>query len=198
MNRFLNGEELKRLGEALTAAEQAGAHPYGVAIIRLLTLTGARRGEVSTLRWREVDFDRSMLRLERSKTGAKIIPISAGALAILSGVGRTESEFVFSSSSRSSAYQGVGKVWTDVRKRAELEEVRLHDLRHTFASIGAGGGFGLPVIGAILGHHQPATTARYAHLADDPLRTAVDRISGSISAAMAGGSAQIVPLRGSN
>jgi len=185
MQRFLSPDELGRLGAALEAMEGEGANPSALTIIRMLALTGARRGEISGLRWREVDFQRGLIRLEASKTGAKVFPLAPPALVILEALPRTAgSEFVFPAASGDSHFQGLGKVWTEARERAGLADVRLHDLRHTFASFGAAGGFGLPVIGALLGHRQAATTARYAHLADDPLKHAAGRIGGEIGAAM--------------
>jgi integrase len=183
--RFLSPSELGRLGAALEAMEAEGAHPYGIAIIRLLAFTGARRSEIEGLRWREIDFDRGLLRLEDSKTGQKTLTLSPGAAAILAGVSRVAgSDFVFPAASGGDHYQGAAKVWIKARALAGLEDVRLHDLRHTFASFGAGGGFGLPVIGALLGHRNATTTQRYAHLADDPLRKANDWIGGEIGAAL--------------
>ena len=183
--RFLSPAELGRLGTVLEAMEGEGVHPYGLAIIRLLAFTGARRSEIAALKWSEVDLERGALRLETSKTGQKVLSLSPGAAAILAGLVPTgRSRFVFPASSGEGHYQGVAKVWATARVRAGLSDVRLHDLRHTFASFGAGGGFGLPVIGALLGHRHAATTARYAHLADDPLRKANDWIGAEIGAAL--------------
>lgn len=188
MNRFLSPQELARLGEALAALEAKGRHPYALTIIRLLALTGARRSEITGLRWREVDFERGLLRLEASKTGAKTLPLSAPAILILQSQTKVEgSDYVFPAATGSSHFQGLGRIWHEAREAAGLDNVRLHDLRHTFASFGASGGLGLPVIGALLGHRQAATTARYAHLADDPLRAAAERIGGTIADAMHGG-----------
>ncbi len=200
--RFLSPAEIGRLGTALEAMEAEGVHPSGLAIIRLLALTGARRDEIAGLKWSEVDFERGALRLEDSKTGQKVLSLSPGAAAILSGVSAVHgSGFVFPAGKirakgdvkgqrtggnvGAGHYKGVAKVWSAARTRAGLADVRLHDLRHTFASFGAGGGFGLPVIGALLGHSNSATTARYAHLADDPVRKANDWIGGEIGAALA-------------
>ena len=214
MDRFLSPAEIGRLGKALEALEGEGAHPYGLAIIRLLALTGARKSEIVTLQWSEVDLEHGALRLADSKTGQKTLSLSPGAAAILAGLERHAGiDHVFASTTaqkRAQAqqatgaqvevkrgakarafalnatqhYQGVAKVWEDARRRAGLKDVRLHDLRHTFASFGAAGGFGLPVIGALLGHRHASTTARYAHLADDPVRTANNWIGGEISAAL--------------
>ena len=123
--------------------------------------------------------------LEDLKTGQKVLTLSPGAAAILADVAPAAgSDFVFPAATGEGHYQGVAKVWAAARVRAGLSDVRLHDLRHTFASFGAGGGFGLPVIGKLLGHRNSATTARYAHLADDPLRKANDWIGGQIGAAL--------------
>jgi integrase len=144
LNRFLTGEELARLGAALTAAAADGAHPHGLAIIRLLALTGARRNEITALRWREVDFERGLLRLEASKTGAKITPLAPPAIAVLAGLPRVASKggWVFPAARGEGHFGNVGKVWEDVRERAGLEGVRLHDLRHTFAASEPGAGLG--------------------------------------------------------
>lgn len=220
MDRFLSPAEVSRLGVALESLETEGAHPYGLAIVRLLALTGARKSEIASLRWSEVDLDRGALRLADSKTGEKTISLSPGAVSILTTIERhADIPFVFPSTkaertktrgkfspsiepdkavvargkgatartlglSAKGHYQGAAKVWEEARQRAELADVRLHDLRHTFASFGVAGGFGLPVIGALLGHRHSATTARYAHLADDPLKRANDWIGGEIEAAL--------------
>ena len=185
MNRFLSPEELGRLGRALADLEAEGSGGAGVMIIRLLALTGARRSEIASLRWTEVDLHRSMLRLEESKTGAKIILLAPPAQVLLSEINALSgSLYVFPARSGGGHFQGVGKVWSEAKERASLEGVRLHDLRHTFASFGASGNFGLPVIGALLGHRQAATTQRYAHLADDPVRLAAGKIAGEIDTAL--------------
>jgi integrase len=185
MNRFLSPAEVGRLGAALESMEAENAHAFGIAIIRLLALTGARKTEIVSLKWSEVDLDRGALRLSDSKTGEKTVSLAPGAIKILAGFSREkDAVFVFPGANKKGHYQGVSKIWEEARKRAELTDVRLHDLRHTFASFGAAGGFGLPVIGALLGHRHSATTARYAHLADDPLRKANDWIGGEIAIAM--------------
>jgi integrase len=93
-----------------------------------------------------------------------------------------------------SRFVGIDKAWRLIRSRAGLPDLRLHDLRHSFASVGAAGGESLYVVGKLLGHSQPATTARYAHLADDPMRAAADRISGTIAAHLAGRSGEVVDI----
>jgi len=185
MDRFLSSEELARLGEALRRFESEGGHPSSAAIIRLLALTGARRSEITGLRWSEVDLEHGLLRLATTKTGPKTILLSPGACAVLAAqLPHSGSDFVFPASHGKTPHGNLGRAWAGIRIRADLKDVRLHDLRHTFASFGAAGGFGLPVIGALLGHRQPATTARYAHLADDPVRRAAYRIGNEIGDAM--------------
>jgi integrase len=192
--RFLSAAEQVRLGEALAAAELAGVNPTPIAVIHTLALTGARLGEILGLRWSEVDFERACLRLPDSKTGAKVIPLGAAALELLAGQER-RAEYVFPSEHRKGPIADIANVWQRVREAAGLADVRLHDLRHSFASNIVIARGSLPVIGALLGHRSTLTTARYAHLADDPLRAVADRASGSIAAALAGKpAAEVVPL----
>ncbi len=196
--RFLSAAELARLGAALAEAEDRGANPSAVAMIRLLALTGARKGEIANLRWSEVDAEHSYLRLSDSKTGQKVIALGAPALEVLVALPRgDEGAFVFPAAVGGSHFQGTEKVWRKVRVRAGFPELRLHDLRHSFASMGLASGDALPVIGALLGHSDVKTTSRYAHLADDPVKAAAQRISGAISGAMGGNASQavVMPLR---
>jgi len=199
--RFLSGKELSALGEALRSLEAEGANKSAIAIIRLLTFTGARKGEITGLRWSEVDLERSCLRLGDSKTGAKVIMLGPPALAILSEFNPVEgSTFVFPAESGGGTFQGTEKVWRKARTRAGLSDVRLHDLRHSFASIALEAGNSLALIGKLLGHADVKTTSRYAHLADDPLKAAANKISDSIAAAMEAkpdDGANVIPLRAS-
>lgn len=186
--RFLSPAELGRLGDALTAAEAEGAKPGHVAIIRLLALTGARKNEVARLRWSEVDAGRGILQLEDSKTGRKAIRLGAAALELINKLPRAASPYVFPDPRDPQLpIRNLDWAWVGFRKSAGLDDVRIHDLRHSFASIGLAGGQALPLIGRLLGHAHHGSTARYAHLADDPVRAAADKISASISAAMGGG-----------
>lgn len=183
--RYLSADELARLGKALNDAEASGANPGPLNAIRLLVLTGARLGEVLGLRWEWVDFDRSCIRLPESKTGAKVIPLGGPALELLRGLPRQAGNpHVFPGQKLGRHLSDINATWRKTRDAAKLKGVRLHDLRHSFASVGAGSGVSLPVIGALLGHSEPATTARYAHLADDPLREAADKIAGQVAAAL--------------
>ena len=196
--RFLSPKELGMLGDALTAAEQNGAHPYHVAIVRLLSLTGARKNEIARLRWSEVDHGRGLLQLEDSKTGRKVVRLGAAAQEVLSKIDRAESIYVFADPRDPKLpIRNLDWAWVGFRKRAGMEELRIHDLRHSFASVALAGGSGLHLIGKLLGHNDVATTNRYAHLADDPLKDAADRISNSISAAMnSRQAAEVHPIKG--
>jgi integrase len=190
--------------------------PFAVAAIRLLILTGARLREILDAQWSHLDSERGILFLPDSKTGKKPVYLSAAAQAVLASLPRIEGNpYVIAghgprksrageagaSSAKAKQPEGapradLKKPWTAVRRAAGLDGVRLHDLRHSFASVGAGASLGLPVIGKLLGHSQPQTTARYAHLDADPLRRAVDTIGATIAAAMDGGSAgNVVPMK---
>jgi len=179
--RFLDPDELTRLGEALARAEAEGENTYALAIIRLLLFTGARKGEIESLRWREIDRQFQYLRLGDSKTGQKLIVLNRASLAVLESVPKVEdSEFVFPASRSDGWYEGTPKVWARIRQIAGLQNVRPHDLRHSFASAAAADGASLQLIGALLGHKDSATTARYAHLTDDPVRQASENIANRI------------------
>jgi integrase len=184
--RFLSPSELAKLGESLSRAEDI--HILAVKAIRLLILTGCRKSEILSLEWSEVDFDSGCLRLADSKTGQKVVMLGAPALQLLAGFSRQQgSDFVFPAMKGNKHYVGLPKAWERIRKQAGLDDIRIHDLRHSFASVGASAGMGLQVVGKLLGHKDPKTTARYSHIADDPARAAADRIAGSIEAAMGGG-----------
>lgn len=186
--RFLSVEEYGRLGEALNACAADGYNDQALAIIRLLVLTGARKGEIEQLKWSEVDFAARWLRLGDSKTGAKAVPVGDAVIELLQARRgeETPSGWVFPASSGEGYFVGTSRIWNIVRKRAGLPDVRLHDTRHSHASLAAADGQSLQVIGAILGHKDVKTTSRYAHLADSPLRTAADRVSGLADSAMRG------------
>lgn len=204
--RFLTSEELGRLGAAILEAETVGIEwvvdetkptskhipkfrrtkitPHVAGALRLLVFTGMRLREVLNLEWRSYDRERGLLLLPDSKTGKKAIVLSAPAIEILDTLPRLGRYVVASESAGSENEQprtDIKKPWRLVTRRAELEGLRIHDLRHSFASVGAGGGLGLPLIGGLLGHADPKTTARYAHLAVDPLRQAADMIAASLA-----------------
>jgi integrase len=195
-NRYLSQQELVALGKALRKAELEGENPSALAILKLLVFTGARKGEIETLKWSEVDFTSGYLKLADSKTGQKAIPLNAGALQILNDQEQlTGNDHVFPAYRGERYYEGTPKVWERIRTTAGLSDVRLHDLRHSFASIAVSGGASLPIIGALLGHAHSGTTQRYAHLSDDPLRAASDAVGNQIAVSLFGASAQtIVPF----
>lgn len=182
--RFLSARELAALGLGLRVMEQTETiSPIMADAIRLLLLTGCRKSEVLSLKWSFVDFERGYLRLPDSKTGEKVVPLGAPALKLLSEVTRL-SEWVFPAASGAGHLVGLPRAWEGVREWCGLEGVRLHDLRHSFASVGAVSGDSLPVIGALLGHADSKTTSRYAHLTQDPIKAAANRIAGTIAAAL--------------
>jgi integrase len=184
--RYLSTAELGQLGEALKRAERDHiTSPYVIAALRLLIFTGARLNEVLTLRWDHLDLERGYAHLPDSKTGQKTIYLNPPALSILSALPRAEGNpFVIVGERSGRHLVNAQKPWRKIRALANLPDLRLHDLRHSFASVGAGVGLGLPVIGGLLGHSQSATTQRYAHLAADPLRAASDLIATQLSKAM--------------
>jgi len=187
--RFLSGEELGRLGDVLAGYDGS---PYYSAAIKLLVFTGARLGEVLGLQWQWIDFDRGEARLPDSKTGAKTLHLPPPALAVLAELPRIEGNpYVIVGGVAGAALVNLEKPWRAIRKAAGLEDVRLHDLRHAFASVAAASGMGLPIIGKMLGHSQAQTTQRYAHLASDPVKAAAAIVAGKIAAAMAGGSVKV-------
>jgi integrase len=197
--RFLSNEEMSHLGDALRLYENNRGEPFAAAAIRLLILTGARLREILDAKWTNVDFERGIIHLQDSKTGKKPIYLSAAALEILSTLPRVDSNpHVIPGAKTGQPKSDLLKPWAAVCKAAGIEGVRIHDLRHSFASIGAGASLGLPIIGKLLGHNLAATTQRYAHLDADPMRRAVDTIGATISAAMDGGkpTGEVVPMRG--
>jgi integrase len=218
--RFLTGKELERLGSAIREAETKGIPwdvdegkpkakhlpkaknrftkigPFAAAAIRLLLFTGCRLREILHLKWEQVDLERGLLFLADSKTGRKTVILNAPALAVLANLERLGS-FVVPGDDPEKPRADLKRPWEAVAKRAGLDGVRLHDLRHTYASFGAGGGLGLPIIGKLLGHTQASTTQRYAHLDADPLRRASEAIGGRIAAALEGKrGASVVRVRG--
>ena len=178
--RFLSSDELARLGEALTKYESR--HLFAVAALRLLVLTGARRGEILSLRWDEVDFEGGFLRLADSKTGPKNISLSAAVVKILTKLPRfDDNPYVIPGGKEGKHLVNLKDPWDKIRSMAGLDDVRIHDLRHSYASVAVSGGMGLPMIGELLGHSQAQTTHRYAHLADAPIKSAAETVAGEIA-----------------
>ena len=191
--RYLSADELKRLTKALAEADD----PQAADIIRLLLLTGARRGEVLAARWADIDLEAGVWTKPGATTKQRTlhrVPLSGAAKLLLTRLRKpTEegAEFVFPG-----RYDGhrveIKYAWADLCKAAGIKGARIHDLRHTYASVLASAGMSLPVIGALLGHTQPATTHRYAHLLDDPLRQATERAAAIVTGEP---SAEIVQLK---
>ena len=196
--RLLSADELGRLGAALDeATRNATEHPSVIACIRLLVLTGARLSEILKLKWEHVDLERGVLRLPNSKTGAKMVPLGAPAMSVLASLPcDLGSPFVCPGDKPASHFVGIQRPWRRIRDAAGLSNLRIHDLRHAFASVAAMAGDSLLLIGKVLGHNQTRTTERYAHLQDDPIRAVADKTSRRIDDAMKSQnrSAEIVSL----
>ena len=182
--RFLSEEEFRRLGRVLSEAETCrGVSVHAVAAIRLLMLTGCRRNEILTLRWEDVDPAANELHLRDSKTGARTVSVSPEAAKVLAEVPRVaDNPFVIPGKIKGTFMRNVNTPWEIIRERAGLEDVRLHDLRHSFASRALALGESLPMIGKLLGHSRIETTARYAHLARESVHESAARIADSIAA----------------
>lgn len=192
--RYLSTEELTRLGRALDEAIRrqpdgqgnyvdAPESAYVVAAFKLLILTGCRLSEIQYLKWDHVESDR--LELPDSKTGAKTVPLGSGAVAVLNALKRVKGNpYVIAGEVEGQACTDLQRPWRRIRKLAELDNVRIHDLRHTFASFAVSHGESLPMIGKMLGHTQVQTTQRYAHLARAPLHAAAARVTARLSAAL--------------
>ena len=184
--RFLSSIEMARLAQSLE--EEAIAAPMAAVAFRLLILTGCRMGEIQKLEWRCVDFEREEIRLDDSKTGQRTVYLSPQGLALLRSIPRrADNPYVIAGDVSGQHLTDLERPWRRVRARAGLEDVRIHDLRHTFAANAAASGFSLPMIGKLLGHTQAQTTARYAHLAADPVRKANADVARLIAEAMNGG-----------
>ncbi|MEI8396203.1 MAG: tyrosine-type recombinase/integrase [Rhodospirillaceae bacterium] len=192
--RFLSTTELKRIGEVLREMESEGIEmSSATAALMLLMLTGCRLSEIMTLKWDYVDFDTPALRLPDSKTGAKVVLVGQPVVEVLRRIHPLNGNpWVITGIKPGARLTDLQPFWQRVRARAGLPDVRIHDLRHTFASVAVAGGQGLPMIGKLLGHTQVQTTARYAHLAVDPVRVAADHVARTISRSLGAGEPKIV------
>ena len=181
--RFLSDAEYRRLGSALREIEQDGSETASaIAAIRLLMLTGCRLSEIQKLRWEHVDLETGELGLPDTKTGAKVVHLGEPAIAVLRDIQRQDDNpWVIAGRKEGGHLTDLQHPWRRIRARAGLDDVRIHDLRHSFASGGLLVGEGLPMIGKLLGHTQVQTTARYAHLANDPVKSAANRIASRIA-----------------
>jgi integrase len=207
--RFLSSDEFRRLGDALAQGETDGLpydvdehgprakhapkpenrkrviDPHAAAAIRMLILTGARLREILHARWENVDLERGILFLPDSKTGRKPVYLNSAALEIFAKLPRIEGNpFVIVGLTPDKPRADLKKPWRAITDAAGLRGLRIHDLRHSFASVGAGASLGLPIIGKLLGHTQPSTTARYAHLDSDAMQRAAEAIGHAITKAM--------------
>jgi integrase len=210
--RFLSAEEFQRLGQALRTAETLGlppapklkkrpasaetakhrpkiadqpvpANPFAVAAIRFLSLSGWREGEALSLRWADVDLERNIATLRDTKTGRSVRPLGVSAMEVLRNMPQVEgSPYTFPGAKVGTHLKEIKRVWYAVRHAAKIEDLRLHDLRHSFASVAADAGLSLPLIGSLLGHTRPETTKRYAHLTEDARVRAASDVSRSIAA----------------
>ena len=189
--RFLSAQEVSSLGKALADADSAsenGSEDWrAVNILRLLVYTGARLSEILALQWGWIHWEAGFARLPDSKTGAKTVPLPQPALHVLKQVseehGRS-SKFVFPGKRAGTYFTGIQKPWQRIRLKAGLPDVRIHDLRHCFASTAVAHGESLYLVGAVLGHRTTSTTQRYAHLAIQPILDSANRTSGRLAALM--------------
>ena len=182
--RFLSDAEYQRLGATLRKIERDGSETASAtAAVRLLMLTGCRLSEIQKLRWEHVDLEAGELRLPDTKTGARMVPLSKAATAVLSSLPRdADNPWVIAGKKPGAHLTDLQHPWRRIRARAELDDVRIHDLRHSFASRALALGESLPMIGKLLGHTQVQTTARYAHLANESVKASGSRIADSIGA----------------
>jgi integrase len=193
--RYLSADELIRLGRTLADLVSENAIPPEAAeAIRLIALTGCRRGEILGLKWGEVNLSSGTLHLEDSKSGPKDVYLSRPAIELLAGLKRHESGYVIPSQREGKHRVCIKKPWSAVCERAGLADLHIHDLRHSFASFGVGLGATLPVLGELLGHKQSRTTQRYAHVANDPLRAAAESIGSHVADLLNGGGAEVVEV----
>jgi len=178
--RFLTEEELKRLWETLDECERDGSEsPSACNAYRLLILTGCRMGEIQTLKWEYIKEDG--IYLPDSKTGAKKVYVGKEVFDLLAKIKRQEDNpYVITGKLSGQHLTDLQRPWRRIRKKAKLEDLRIHDLRHSFASFGLAGGLSLAEIGKLLGHSQVQTTARYAHLAETIAENAADQTSAFI------------------
>ncbi|TPL72310.1 site-specific integrase [Mesorhizobium sp. B2-3-15] len=183
--RFLSNEELGRLGAVLVAGKddkEKPFHPHAVNIVRLLCLTGCRIGEITGLRWTEIDFELKCLRLEDTKTGKSLRPIGDSAVMVLRAQNRVAgSPFAFTGSRRKVPYQGMAKEARRIFKAAGIAGATPHTLRHTFASTASGLGYSDGTIAGLLGHKGRGVTSRYVHRPDQALASAAQAVSEEIN-----------------
>lgn len=187
--RFLSADELMRLGKALCDFEASGdMMPSAIAGLRLLIFTGARLGEILTLKWSYIDFERRLILLPDSKTGSKPIVLNQQTIDVLNSIPRLVNfPWVLMGHTEGQHLKALQASWIRVRRLAGIPDVRIHDLRHSFASFAVMSGGTLPIIGKLLGHNTPITTARYAHLAAHPVSHLAEATGTALADAMSSG-----------
>jgi integrase len=195
--RFLSSAELATLGDVLRQCEYERVEsPSVIVAIRLLIFTGCRRNEVLQLQWKWIDFENGKIDFPDSKTGKKSVYLNPPAVELLKATEQIDGNpYVCFGRDGIKHLVNIQKAWSRIRHRAGLNDVRIHDLRHSFASVGAAGGLSLLMIGKLLGHKEQGTTEKYAHLIGDPMKEANAMIGNRIAAAMAGDNAEVLPLR---
>lgn len=184
LTRFLSRPEITRLHAALDAHKGRESGRQQAEIIRLLLLTGCRKSELVNLQWSDIDGD--ILRLRDSKSGPRTVLLNSNARIILARQPRTDSTYVFPASESSRPRSSELSLWRKVRRQARIEDVRLHDLRHTFASHAVMQNVPLPVVSRLLGHAGTRMTLRYAHVGDREIEAAAERVGTAIAAVLAG------------
>jgi integrase len=195
--RFLSPRELWRLGMAIARAERNKTESvFAIAAIRLLIFTGCRRNEILELQWKNVVVERAMFLLPETKTGRRPVYLSAPALSVLAALPRvSKNPYVIVGEKEGQNLVNLRKVWLRICKVARLKDVRIHDLRHSFASVGVCGGASLPIIGKLLGHAKSSTTEKYSHLAADPVRAVNEAMGLQIAAMLNGQRGDVVKLK---
>jgi len=176
--RFLSDNEIARLVATLDQFEAASLAPKNaITIVRLLIMTGCRKNEITRLRWDELFLDEGVLKLKDSKTGKKEVTLSDDANQILAAAAPNESDYIFPGKDGIEPIQGLQKIWHRIRREAGLRDVRIHDLRHTFASVAVSSGTPLYEVGRLLGHASIQSTQRYAHLERSRLKDSLNKFS---------------------
>jgi len=197
LKRHLSSAELARLGKALVDLEAKGkVSPHAAAALRLLLFTGCRLNEILRLRWMDIDFENAVVRVAESKTGERYFPLTPPVREVIDNLPRTlDNPWLIEGQHKGAHLTELRLPWERVCKAAKLADVRIHDMRHTVGSHAASSGLSLLLVGALLGHKQAASTERYAHLSDSPVREAAERVSGAIQAAMEDREAKVVDIK---